>query len=50
MLRAIFIRPERTLEDAGRSERLRAIDTRHLSVDLQQDIGLRDGRTFRKGP
>ncbi len=50
MFRAIFTNPHRTLDDAERSERLRAIDTRNLSVDLQQDIGLRDGRPFRKGP
>ena len=50
MFRAMFTKPRRTLDDAGRNERLRAIDTRNLSVDLQQDIGLRDGRPIRKGP
>jgi hypothetical protein len=50
MFRAMLTKPHRTLDDAGRGERLRAIDTRNLSVDLQQDIGLRDGRPFRKGP
>ena len=50
MFRVMFSKPQRSLEDAGRNERLHAIDTRDLSVDLQQDIGLRDGHPCRKGP
>lgn len=50
MFRAMFTKSSRTSATAERGEQLRAIDTRNLSVDLQQDIGLRDGRPFRKGP
>ncbi|NBN65061.1 hypothetical protein [Pannonibacter tanglangensis] len=49
LFRAVPETPARKPEIAPHHDRLRAIDTRSLSVSLQHDIGLRDGRPVRKG-